>query len=169
MFIGWGFRTVSLLDHVGPMSASQWPKWLKMVVFDHHCGNYSLNPVETWCVHLFRDSSEMIWFWATLAKVWTTVGLKITENGCVRPLSAKLACVLIGWVSRTDSLLGRVGPISASSGQNDRKWWFPTISGKTDRSIQLKFVVYTYLVSLKKLFNFGPRWPNFSPVVARND
>ena len=95
-------------------------KWLKRVVANLHQENYSLNSLETWCVHLFGESPEMIWFGATLAKFWPAGGPKMTENGGFRPLSAKiiiqstsvLGYTLVGYVFRTISLLGHVGPIS---------------------------------------------------------
>ena len=60
--VGWVFRIHSFFGpwtNFGPLVAK---KLLKMVVSDHYLKNYSLNLVETWCVHLFGESSEMIWF-----------------------------------------------------------------------------------------------------------
>ena len=55
-FIGWMFRTDSLLGDVGPILALQWPKkdwkWVKMVVSDHYLKKYSHNPIQTGGVHL---------------------------------------------------------------------------------------------------------------------
>ena len=111
--IGWVFRIDSLLDHFGPLVAT---KWLKIVVSDHYVKKYSRNPVETWCVHLLGECSEIICFLATLVIFWPFSGHKMTENGGFRPLSEKvfnqsnsnLVCTLIGWVFRIDSLLDHV-------------------------------------------------------------
>ena len=98
----------------GPLLAI---KWLKMVVSDHYLKKYSCNPIQTWCVHLLGECSEMICFLATLAKFWQSSGHKTTENGSSWPLSEKvvmqstsnLVCTLIGWVFRIDVVFGHVG------------------------------------------------------------
>ena len=36
-----------------------------MVVSDHHQLNSSLNPIDSWSVHLFAESSEIISIFAT--------------------------------------------------------------------------------------------------------
>ena len=38
----------------------------------------------------------------------------------------------------------------------------------TLKTIQFKLGVYTYCVSVQNWFAFGPRWPNFGPLVATN-
>ena len=60
-------------------------KWLNMVVSDHILKKYSCHPIQTWCVHLLGECSELIRFWATLAKFWPSSGQKMTENGDFRP------------------------------------------------------------------------------------
>ena len=57
----------------GPLVAT---KLLKMVVSDHYLEKYSHNPIQTWCVHVLDDCSELIDFWATLAKFWPSCGQK---------------------------------------------------------------------------------------------
>ena len=89
--IGWVFRIDSLLGHVGPLVAK---KWLKMVGSDKCLKKYSRNPMQTWCVQLLGECSELIRFWATLAKFWPSSGHKMTENGGFRPLSGHL-CISI--------------------------------------------------------------------------
>ena len=42
--------------------------WVKMVVLDHYLKKYSRNPNQTWCLHLLGECSELIHFWAMLAK-----------------------------------------------------------------------------------------------------
>ena len=77
--------------------------------------------IQTWYVHLLGESSELICFFATLAKFWPSSGHKMTENGSFWPLSEKvftqsnsnLVCTLIGWVFRNDLLWGNVGHIFA--------------------------------------------------------
>ena len=73
--IGWVFRI-----HInnGPLVTT---KWLEMVVSDHYLKKYSHNPIQTWCVHLLGECSELIRFWAALAKCWQSSGHKMTEIG----------------------------------------------------------------------------------------
>ena len=54
-----------------------------MVVSDHYLKKYSHDPIQTWCVHLLGECSELIHFWAMLAKFWPSSGHRITENGGV--------------------------------------------------------------------------------------
>ena len=61
----------------------------EMVVFDHYLKNYSFNPIQTLCVHLFGKCSELIRFFTMLAKVWPSSGHKMTQIGGFRPLSEK--------------------------------------------------------------------------------
>ena len=114
-------------------------------------------------------------FWATLAKFWPSSGHKITENGGFRPSSEKvfiqsnsnLACTLIVWVFRIDSLLGQAGQnLALWWPKNDWKWWFPTIIWKSIHAIQFKLGVYTYWLSVQNWIAFGPCWPNFGPTVV---
>ena len=67
--IWWVFRIDSLWDHIGqkfgPLVAT---KWLKMGVSNHYLKKYSRNPIQTWFVHLFGECSELMRYWATLAK-----------------------------------------------------------------------------------------------------
>ena len=119
-------------------------------------------------------------FGTLVAKKW----LKMVRNGGFHPLSEKVFsqsnsnsnlswCALVGWVFRTDLLLGHAGQIWPSSGQKIirivSKWWFPTIIWKSVHAIQFKLVVYTYYVSVQDWFALGPHWPNFCPLVAKND
>ena len=114
--------------------------FLKMVVSDHYLKKYLRNPIQTWCLHLLGECSELICFLATVAKFWPSSGQKRTENGGFRPLSEKvfmqsnsiLVFTLIGWVFR----------------------------------IQFKLGVYTYWVSVQKWFAFWPCWPKFGPLLA---
>ena len=71
----------------GPLVAT---KWLKIVVFGHHPKKHSHNPIQTWCVHLLGECSELIRFWDTLTKFWPSSGHKMTENGGFRSLPEKL-------------------------------------------------------------------------------
>ena len=103
-------------SNFGPLVAT---KWLKMVVSDHYLKKHSSNPIQTWCVHLFGECSELICFLAMLARFWPSSGHQMTENGGFQPLSEKvftqsnsnLVCILIGWVFRIDLLFGHVGQI----------------------------------------------------------
>ena len=45
---------------------------------------------------------------------------------------------------------------------------FPTIIWKSNHSINFKFCLCICLVSVQNWFTFGPRWPNFVPLVAKN-
>ena len=40
---------------------------------------YSCNPIQTWCVHLLGECSELIRFWAMLAKFWPSSGHKMNQ------------------------------------------------------------------------------------------
>ena len=76
-----------------------------MVVSDCYLKKYSHNQIQTWCVHLLGECSEMICILATLANFWPSSGHKITESGGFWPLTEKvfmnsnsnLVCTLIGW------------------------------------------------------------------------
>ena len=105
----------------GPLVAT---KWLKIVVSDHNLKK-SIHAIQfklgQWCVHLLGECSELIRFWATLAKFWPSSGHKMIEYGGFQPVSEKIfmqynsnmACTLIGWVFRIDSILGHVSQILA--------------------------------------------------------
>ena len=60
-----------------------------MVVSDHYLKNNSQNPIQTWCIHLLDEGSELIDYLAKLGKFWPSSGHKIAENGCFRPLFEK--------------------------------------------------------------------------------
>ena len=146
-------------------------KWLNMVVSDHYLKKYSYNTIQTWCVHLLGECSELIRFWATLAKFCPSSGHKMTEYGGFRPLFEKvfteynsnLVCTLIGWVFRIDSLLGHVSQILALWWpQNDWIWWFPTVIWKSIHRIQFKLVVYTCWATLAK------HWPSSGHKMTEN-
>ena len=87
-------------------------KCVKMVVSDRYLKTYLNNPIQTWCVRLLGKCSELICFWAMLAKFWPSRGQKITENCGFWPLSGKvfmqsnsnLVCTHIRWVYRNDLL-----------------------------------------------------------------
>ena len=65
------------LPNLGPLVTH---KSCKMVVSDHYLQNYSLNPLKSWCIHLLSKCSELIHFWATLAKFRPSSGQKLLEN-----------------------------------------------------------------------------------------
>ena len=46
---------------------------------------------------------------------------------------------------------------------------FPTIIWKSNHSIDFKFGVCIYWVNVQNWFAFRPRWPNFGPLVAKNN
>ena len=48
-----------------------------MVVSDHDLKNNSQNPIQTWCIHLLGEGSELIDFLAKLGKFWPSSGHKI--------------------------------------------------------------------------------------------
>ena len=54
-------------------------------------GKYSRNPLQTRCVHLLCECSELICFLATLAKFRPSCDHEITENGGFRPSSEKVS------------------------------------------------------------------------------
>ena len=54
-------------------------KWLEIVVSDHYLKNCSPNRIQTWCVHLLGECSELIRFWATMAKFLPFSGQKMTH------------------------------------------------------------------------------------------
>ena len=161
------FTFRSRWPNFGPLVAA---KWLKMVVSEHYLKKYSPNSIQTRCVHLLGECSQLICFWAMLAKFWACSGHKMTENGGFRPSSEKvfpqsdsnLVCTLTVWVFRIDLLLGwrwpNHGPLML---QNDWKLLFPTIFWKCNHAIQFKLGAYTYWLSLQNWFAFGPRWPTF--------
>ena len=102
----------------GPLVAT---KWLKMEVSDHYLKKYSCNSIQTWCVHLLGECSELIRSWTTLAKFWPSSSHKMTEN-CGFHLSSEqvilqsnsnLVCTFIVWVFSIYSLLGHVDQIFA--------------------------------------------------------
>ena len=50
-----------------------------MLVYGHYQKKHSHNPIQTYGVHLLGECSELIRFWATLAKFWPSSGHKMTE------------------------------------------------------------------------------------------
>ena len=105
----------------GPLVAK---KWLKMVASDHHLKKYLCNPIQTWCVHLLGECSELIRFWDRLAKFWPSSGQKVTENIGFWPLSEKvfsqsnsnLLCTFIWWVFRIRQSKGGGGGVGWGGG-----------------------------------------------------
>ena len=79
-FVWWVLRIDLLLGHVGPILTLWWPKndwqWVKMLVSDHYLKKYSCNPIQTWYLHILSECSELICFWAILAKFWPSSGHK---------------------------------------------------------------------------------------------
>ena len=61
-----------------------------MVVSNYYLKTYLRNPIQSWFVHLLGECSELILFWATLAKFWPSCGHKMTEDSDLRPLSEKV-------------------------------------------------------------------------------
>ena len=107
----------------GPLVAkkSQW-KCVKILVSDHYQKKYSSNPIQIWCVHLLGECSELIRFWATLAKFCPPLAqkiMKLGENGCFPPPLGKLStqpnwflvCTPIWRVFRNDSIFCCIGLI----------------------------------------------------------
>ena len=80
-----GFRP--LWPNFGPLVAT---KLLNMVVYDHYLKKLWHNSIQTWCVHLFGDCSELLCFSATLAKFWPSSGHKMAENCGFQQLSEKV-------------------------------------------------------------------------------
>ena len=59
---------------LGPEVAKNYWKWLQMLVSDHYLKKYSHNPIQSSGVHFLGEPSELICFWATLAKFWPSGG-----------------------------------------------------------------------------------------------
>ena len=67
---------------------------------------YLCNPIQTWCVHLLGECSELICFWAMLAKFWPSSGHKMNQICGFWLLSEKvftqynsnLVSTLVWWV-----------------------------------------------------------------------
>ena len=83
----WVFRYDLLFGRVGQILALMWPlvatKWLKMVVSDHYLEKCSCNPIQTWCVHLLCECSELICFfprWPNFGPLVTTKWLKLVVS-----------------------------------------------------------------------------------------
>ena len=62
----------------GPLVAENDRKWVKMLVFDNYQKKVLHNP--TCGVHLFGECSELIIFWATLAKFWHFIDHNMTKK-----------------------------------------------------------------------------------------
>ena len=146
-----------------------------MVVSDHYLRKYSRNPIQAWCVHKLGECSELIHFWATLAKFWSSNCHKMTENGGFQPSSeevstqsnSNLVYTFLGWVFQIDPLLGHDGQILALWWPNNNlNWWFPTVFWKSILTIQFKLGFYTCWSSVHIWSAFEPRWPNLGPLVA---
>ena len=131
--------------------------------FDHYQKKYSHNLIQTWGVHLLGECSELIRFWATLAKFWPSSGHKITEMVVFdhyHAIQSKLG-VYTFWVSVQNwfafwPLWPNFGPLVAT------KW----LKMKSIHAIQFKLDVCTYWVSVQNWFAFWPLWPNVGPQVA---
>ena len=88
------------LPNFSPLVAT---KWLKMAVSGLYLKHYSHNPMQTWCVHLFGECSELIFFWATLARYWPSSDpkwLKLVIFDCYpKSIHAIKHIVYTCWVS----------------------------------------------------------------------
>ena len=62
----------------GPLVAT---KLFKLVVSDCYRKNHSHNTFRTWCLHLLDECSQLICFWATLAKFWPSSAPKMDKIG----------------------------------------------------------------------------------------
>ena len=141
-------------------------KWLKIVISDHYLKKYSCKLIQTRCVHLLGECSELIPFWATYAKLWTSSGHKMTENSVSYHNLKKCSCNPIQ--TSTGHLLGENSEL-IHFGTTLAKY-LPSsdlkMSEKSIYAIQFKHGVYTYWVSFQNWFAFGPRWPNFGPLLT---
>ena len=84
--IGWLFKSDSLLGHIGQILAQ---KGLRLVVSDCYLKKCSHNIIQTWCLHLLGQCSQLICFWGTLR--WPNFGplvakkfMKLGKNGHFR-------------------------------------------------------------------------------------
>ena len=118
-------------------------------------------------VYLLGEGSELILFWATLAKFWSSSGHKMAETRGFRPLCEKCSCNSIqNWGAH---LLGTcwelirfwvtLAKFWPSSGQKITENGFRSLSQKYS-SNTFKLGVYTYPVSVQHWFAFRPHWRN---------
>ena len=80
--IWWVFRIDLLLGHIGqnfgPLVAT---RGLKLVVSDCYLQNYSQSTIQTWCLHLLGECSQLICFRATLGKFCHSSKQKLMKLG----------------------------------------------------------------------------------------
>ena len=138
-----------------------------MVVSGRYLKKNSCNPIQTQCVHLLGECSEMICFLATLAKFCPSSGHKwlkmVVSDHYLEKYSRNpiFVCTLIGCVFRNDLLLALLWP------QNDWKYYggFHHYLKKYSCNPIQTWCVHL-LVSVQNWFAFCLRWPNFGPLVA---
>ena len=54
-------------------------KWRKMVVSDHYLKKHSCNPIQTWCVYLLGECSELMRFWQCWPDFGPLVATKVLK------------------------------------------------------------------------------------------
>ena len=146
-----------------------------MVVSDHFLKKYSCNPNQTWWVHSLSECSELIHFWATLAKLWPSSVHKMTEYGGFWPLSKKIFMqskfklgVYTYWMSIQNWLaLGPCWPTFCPLVAT--KWLKMMVSDHYLKKYS-RNPIQTWCVHLlgecSEMVNFGPCWPDFGTLVA---
>ena len=114
-------------------------KWLKIMVSHHYLKKYPGNLIQTWCLHLSGDCSELICF---LTKFWPSSGQKMTQNGGFRLLPEKVF---------TQSLSNLV---STLNGRALKKFGFQPLSEKVLRQSDSNLVstFISWLFRIDSLF-----------------
>ena len=144
-------------------------KWLKIVISDHYLKKYSCKLIQTRCVHLLGECSELIPFWATYAKLWPSSGHKMTENSVSYHNLKKCSCNPIQ--TSTGHLLGENSEL-IHFGTTLAKY-LPSsdlkMSEKSIYAIQFKHCVYTYWVSFQNWFALGHVGPILALYWPQND
>ena len=117
--------------------------------------------------------------WSTVQAHWPNLGLLVDAKWLKMVVSyhylkmcswnpIQTWCVhLLNVCSKTNCFLGNVDQIlSLQWPENDWTWWFLTIIWKSVHTIQFKFVVRIFWVSVQNQFAFVRHWPNFGPLLA---
>ena len=144
------------------------PSW----VSDHYLDNQSLNSLQTWCVHLLGECSELISVGATLVQYWPSSGQKMSENCCFWPLSGKLfaqsnsnfVCTLYTYLVSLEKWFHLVPCWPDFCPLVALKWLKMVVSDHYLKNYSLNPVqtwcVHLFKVSIQNWFDLGPRWPN---------
>ena len=131
--------------------------WWQTMSWFRYLENKLLNLSSNWFIHLIGMASKLIWFWATLVRLWPSGGRKRAEwfptviwinNHSTR---FKLDAYTYGQICscRNDSRCSNFSPLVAKkmAENGEWNWWFSDYYLEINYSIHFKLALYMYFLA----------------------